>query len=196
MIDNPLLQQAFELFDQANSLDPRRIECGGETYPLELFFSQRRCDWVSSLQPDASAALLLAARSQHLRRWEIPRSTYPLGRPGYLKWRTELKSFHAQHSEEVLRSVGFSEQVIERVRQLNLKKDLGKDTECQVLEDALCLVFLEYQFDDLIAETEETTMVEIVRKTWAKMSEKAHQAALGLPLSDTAKSIVAKALAA
>lgn len=194
MSTNSLLREAFKQIDAVNSNDPRVIEHGGEHYPMELFLSDKRCDWVKRLSPDASPALLLAARCQHLKRWEIPRGTYPLGREGYLRWRTALKKFHAEQSALLLQRVGFSDEVIERVQQLNLKKDLGKDSECQVLEDALCLEFMEYQFDALIAETEEDKMIDIVQKTWKKMSASAHSEALGLTLSDRAQGIVKKAL--
>src|SRR5207249_10366915 len=134
-------QDAIARFDAANAQDPRGIQ---------LPYAQRLSAWVERLAPDASEALRLAARCQHLRRWEIPRESYPAGRVGYLKWREALKHFHAEEAGKILREVCYDDVTIERVRNLNLKK---KDPETSVLEDALCLLFLETQFDETTAKT-------------------------------------------
>ncbi|WP_018970182.1 DUF4202 domain-containing protein [Rubritalea marina] len=194
MTEDALFDQAIDAIDDANAADPRQWEHAGESHPRELWFSKRHYDWVLKLQPNASSALLLAARSQHICRWESPRSDYPMDRPGYLKWRSDLKFFHAKRAAEILAEVGYDQATIDRVGELNLKKNLRKDAECQCLEDALCLTFMEAQFDDLIADTEEDKMIKIVQKTWGKMSEAGHTAAFNLDLSDAAKSIVTKAL--
>jgi hypothetical protein len=154
----------------------------------------RLTDWVIRLQPDPSEPLLLAARCQHICRWTIPRNSYDMTRAGYLRWRTELKQFHARKSEEILREVGYDEETIARVRELNLKKNLGRDPECQILEDALCLVTLQYQLTDLVAKTEPAKMVEILQKTWKKMSPMAHAAALTLSYTESEKQLLAEAL--
>lgn len=167
----------------------------GEDYPQELFFSERHTAWVRALAPEASEALLLASRCQHICRWESPRSNYPMDRAGYLKWRSDLKFFHADKAAKVLEEVGYDAQTIARVRSLNLKKGIKSDPECQILEDALCLTFMQFQFDALIADTEPEKMVRIVQKTWAKMSEQGHTEALKLDLSEAALAVVQKALA-
>ncbi|MGJ8672204.1 DUF4202 domain-containing protein [Rubritalea sp.] len=190
-----LFELAFEKFDAANSLDPRIWEADGMSYPQELFFSEQHTKWVEKLDPEASDALLLASRCQHICRWEIPRKSYTMDRTGYLTWRSDLKKFHAVKAGEILREVGYDDAVVTRVQDLNLKKNLRKDPECQTLEDALCLAFMEHQFDDLIDGTDEEKMVKIVQKTWGKMSEKGHAEALKLPLSAQALEIVQKALA-
>jgi hypothetical protein len=151
-------------------------------------------DWVFQLDPDATEAVRLAARCQHLCRWEIPRKEYPEGRVGYLTWRKDLKSFHADKSADVLKEVGYDDLTIDRVRSINLKQGLGKDNEVQIIEDALCMVFLEEQFDDLIAKTEEAKMIVIIQKTWGKMSDLAHKKALALELSEEGARLVKKAL--
>jgi hypothetical protein len=123
----------------------------------------------------------------------IPRNSYPMTRAGYLRWREELKRFHAQKSTEILREAGYSEQTIARVRDLNLKKNLGEDLECQVLEDALCLVTLQYQLGDLMDKTEPDKMVTILQKTWKKMSLAAREKAFGLSFSDRERELITKA---
>jgi hypothetical protein len=186
--------QAIRRFDDENSRDPHREVADGTDHPRELLYAQRLTDWVIRLAPDASETLLLAARSQHLCRWEIPRSSYEMTRAGYLRWRAELKEFHAKKSAEILREVGYPEEVITQVQELNRKKNLGRDPECQVLEDALCLVTLEFQLEDLIAKTEAEKMVSILQKTWKKMSSQAHAEALKLSYSEGAKALLGKAL--
>ena len=152
-------------------------------------------EWVFRLDSDASEAVKLAARCQHLCRWESPRSDYPEGRVGYLTWRKDLKIFHANKSEEILRKVGYGEATVQAVRQINLKIGLRHNSDVQLIEDALCLVFLDNQLDALIAKTTEDKMVSILQKTWSKMSERAHRKALALDLSEEASRLVSKALA-
>ncbi|BDS07160.1 hypothetical protein NT6N_22000 [Oceaniferula spumae] len=192
---NDQLERAFDLFDQSNAEDPNHIVVDGENRPKELVFAERLTKAVLELDPDASEPLQLASRCQHIRRWEVPRDTQPMGRAGYLKWREGLKKFHAETSAKILREVGYPEDTIARVQELNQKKNLKSDPDCQTLEDALCLVFLQYQFDDLIADTEADKMVNIVQKTWAKMSDRGHQAAQELQYSEAATEVLTKALA-
>ncbi|MFC4992593.1 DUF4202 domain-containing protein [Rubritalea tangerina] len=191
-----LFELAIEKVDAANAMDPRMWVYEGKSYPQELFFSEQHTKWVLELDADASEALLLASRTQHVCRWEIPRKSYPMDRTGYLTWRSDLKKFHAQRAGEILTQVGYGSEMVERVQALNLKKNMRKDTECQMLEDALCLTFMEHQFDDLIASTEEGKMIKIVQKTWGKMSEQGRERALQLDLSESALSVVKKALEA
>jgi hypothetical protein len=177
---------ALRRFDEANARDPN---------DYELWYSQRVTEWVRRLCPDASEALRLAARCQHLCRWEIPRSAYELTRAGYLKWRAELKKFHARKSAAILQEAGYGPEIIERVRALNLKEDLGRDAEMQVLEDALCLVTLEHQLAGLMAKHDTQKMTGVLRKTWKKMSPSAREAALRLPYSEAQAELLRHALA-
>ena len=186
-----LKTRAFEKFDAANADDPNRIDVDGVKLPKELVFAKRLTECVLELNPEASEALQLASRCQHLCRWEVPRSTEPMGRAGYLKWRAWLKKFHATKSAEILREVGYAEDMILRVQGLNLKKDLSSDPDCQTLEDGLCLVFLKYQFDALIASCDAEKMIRITKKTWSKMSAQGQKAALKLNYSAEAKAILA-----
>jgi len=190
----PRFSRAIARFDEENSHDPNRVVVHGAAYPQELLYAIRLTDWVVRLHPNASESLRLATRCQHICRWTIPRSSYEMTRAGYLRWRTDLKQFHARKSEEILREVGYDEKTITCVRELNLKKNLGRDPECQVLEDALCLVTLQYQLTDLVAKTEPAKMVEILQKTWKKMSPTAHASALALSYTETERELLSKAL--
>lgn len=189
-------EKAIAAIDAVNAQDPNLVEVDGQQRPLELVHAERRTAWIGQLAGEAaSEALLLAARAQHLRRWEIPRDRYPHDREGYLQWRNELKSFHAEQTAEILQEAGYGAELIDRVRQLILKKRLKLDPEVQALEDALCLVFLETQFSDF-AKKEAGKIEDIVRKTWRKMSPQGQQAALSLPLSAEDRAIIAAALEA
>jgi hypothetical protein len=152
MNDGERFQKALQRFDEENSHDPHRVIVDGEPHPRELLYARWLTEWVLKLSPDASEVLRLAARSQHLCRWMIPRNSYEMTRAGYLRWRADLKQFHAGKSAEILREIGYADDVIQRVQDLNLKKGLGKDPECQALEDALCLVTLQYQLAELVVE--------------------------------------------
>tara|TARA_B110000037_G_C16995109_1_gene454754 strand:+ start:407 stop:1024 length:618 start_codon:yes stop_codon:yes gene_type:complete len=192
LVNEPILfRAAIAAIDGENSQDPKRI--GEEGY--ELYFSKVLFDWVLKLEKTPSEALLLATRSQHICRWHSPRLDYPEGRVGYLKWRSDLKTFHAEKSGEVLKIAGYGEDILDRVRDLNLKRNLKSDPECQVLEDALCLVFLEKQFAKFREKTDEAKMVDILRKSWAKMSEVGRAAALELPMGEDELRLVKAALA-
>jgi Domain of unknown function (DUF4202) len=186
-------QQVLRRFNDENAGDPNLVVVDGTTRPGELVYAQWLADWVLRLCPEASEALQLAARCQHICRWMIPRNSYPMTRAGYLRWREELKRFHANKSSEILREAGYPEEMIERVRELNLKKNLGEDPECQVLEDALCLVTLQYQLGDLMDKTEPDKMVAILQKTWKKMSPAAQKEALRVSFSDREKKLLARA---
>ena len=190
----PSCQQAFGKFDASNAEDPNTVTVDGQQQPKELVFAKRLTEAVMLLDPDASEPLRLASRCQHICRWQVPRNTQPMGRAGYLKWRAGLKKFHAEKSAAILEVVGYDAETVQRVQELNLKKNLKTDPDCQTLEDALCLVFLGHQFDKLIADTEEEKMLGIVRKTWAKMTPRGQQAAAALNFSEQAQAVLAKAL--
>ena len=187
-------QAAIARFDEHNSADPNVERRDGLSLPRELFFAQKLTDWVLKLAPDAGEELQLAARCQHLCRWEIPRSTFPMTRLGYLQWRARLKTFHAEKSGAILRDVGYPEDFILRVQNLNLKKNFPADPDSRVLEDALCLVFLQYQFADLASKTDPEKVVNALRKSWAKMTPAAHSHALTLLYSAEEKSLLDQAL--
>jgi hypothetical protein len=183
-------EAAIRRFDAENSRDPN-LENG---QPRELLYAQRLTGWVLRLCPEASEELRLAARCQHICRWEIPRDSYPMTRAGYLKWRADLKIFHAQKAGEILRETGYDETVIRRVQDLNLKKNFPADPESRVLEDALCLVFLQFQLAALAGKTDEDKTVNALRKSWAKMSETGRAEALKLDFGAREKNLLQRAL--
>lgn len=184
---NPaLFQEAIARFDAANAHDPRG---------LELPYARRLSAWVERLAPDASEPLRLAARAQHICRWMSPRESYPAGRIGYLKWREDLKQFHAEKAGAILREVGYGEATITRVQDLIRKRNFPRDPEGRVIEDALCLVFLETQFVETTGKTGEEKMIGILQKTWRKMTPQARELALTLPMSPACRALVEKALA-
>jgi hypothetical protein len=151
--------------------------------------------WLDKLYPDAGEALKLAARAQHIRRWKIPRNSYPMDRAGYHRWRTALYSFHADEAAKILAAVGYDEAIISRVRSLLKKEKLKADPRMQALEDVICIVFLENEFAEFAARQDEAKMIGILRRTWAKMSPIGHAAALALPMAAGARQLIEKALA-
>ena len=193
-VSNTRFHQAIERFDKLNAEDPNLVEIGGQSHPKELYHAKAMSRWIEMLYPDASEAVQLAARCQHLCRWEIPRSDYPEGRAAYLKWRNDLKKFHAARSAEVLESVSYDQSIIDRVKTINLKKGLANDPEVQAVEDALCLVFLETQFEDYLQQWGTDKTADILRKTWGKMSAIAQDAALTLPFGESTVSFIKTAL--
>jgi len=187
-------KRAIKLIDEENIQDPHVESFNGREYPKELLYSMHMTEWLNRLEPNASEPLRLAARAQHIRRWEIPRNSYPVGRDGYKKWRRFLFGFHADKASEILRKVGYDEDTVSRVRSLIKKEDFKTDPESQLLEDVVCLVFLEYYFDDFAAEHEEEKLIRIVKQTWKKMSPSGRNAVVELRLSESASNLIEKAL--
>jgi hypothetical protein len=185
---------AVRRFDEENSRDPNHKVAGGMSHPRELLYAQRLTGWVLRLAPDASEALRLAARCQHICRWQSPRDSYPMDRVGYLRWRADLKKFHAEKSGAILREAGYDDETIRRVQDLNLKKNFPADAETRTLEDALCLVFLEFQFADLAAKTAEDKTINALHKSWGKMTEAARAEALKLNYGEREKALLQRAL--
>ncbi|CAM4146200.1 DUF4202 domain-containing protein [Zobellia roscoffensis] len=190
------LQQAFSLFDKANEKDPHTETApSGKTYPKELLYALRMTEKLNDFAPKASEALQLTARCQHICRWEIPRESYEMNRTGYLKWRQDLKKFHAKKAGSILEEVGYDQETIDKVAFLLEKKQLKKNEDTQTLEDVICLVFLEHYFEPFASEHEKAKVIDILQKTWRKMSEEGHKAALKLPLSKSSLKLVSKAIA-
>ena len=165
-------------------------------YPKELLYAQRMTAWLDKLAPDASEALRLAVRCQHIRRWTIPRHTYALDRRGYLRWRTMLAKFHADTAAAILRDVGYAAATIHRVQTLLRKEGLKRDPEVQCLEDVICLVFLENYCAAFATQHDEAKVLDILQKTWKKMSPHGREVALTLPIPTATRRLVEQALAA
>jgi uncharacterized protein DUF4202 len=193
--DAERFQKAMQSFDAANADDPHREQVDGVFYPKELLYAQRMTTWLERFAPDASEALRLAARGQHIRRWTLPRSQYPMDRRGYLQWRAALAKFHADTAANILRGVGYEEALIARVQALIRKEGLKRDPEVQCLEDVICLVFLESYCADFATHHDVAKLLPIIRKTWEKMSPAGREVARTIALPADVRRLVAAALA-
>ena len=190
------LEDTVRRIDAANSEDPNVEGTGEQEVPATLVYGQRMSAWVDRLKPDASEALKIAARAQHIRRWEIPRADFAMDRAGYHKWRTTLYAFHGEKAAEIMREVGYDQETIERVKRILSKKKLKTDRDVQALEDAAALVFLEHHLADFATRDDmtEEKLIGILQKTWRKMSDQGQQEALKLDLPPDLQEIIGKAL--
>ncbi|KAK7403934.1 hypothetical protein QQX98_010265 [Neonectria punicea] len=194
--------RGLDLIDAAHAEDPKTIPGpDGTAIPYELHYARNMTKWLALRSPESAPVLQLACRAQHFRRWEIPRSSYPMTRQGYLTWRSKLKAQAAKQVAELLASPSIQPAIPEadrdRVAALIRKENLTSDEETQVLEDVACLVFLDDQFDDFESKSDidEEKIIGILCKTWGKMGDKGRQLALNMELSDRAKELIGKALA-
>ena len=174
-------KSAIAAFDQANMQDPNREMADGKEYPKELLYAQRMSEMLERYAPEASEAVKLAVRAQHIQRWKIPRSNYPMDKQGYLQWRTGLYKFHADTAARLMQEAGYDDTMIARVKPIVSKKGLKVNPETQLMEDVVDLVFIEHYMAVFVAqhpEYDEAKWVQIIRKTWEKMSKRAHDFAL------------------
>lgn len=194
MVPSDQLRVAFQYFDAANKEDPHTEMYNGKAYPKELLYAMRMSEKLNEFEPMASEALQLTARCQHICRWEIPRESYSMDRIGYLTWRQDLKKFHAEKAGTLLRKAGYPQEITDRVSFLLQKKKLKRDPETQTLEDVICLVFLQYYLEPFMEKHPEGKIIDILQKTWNKMSEKGRDAAHALPLSEKSLHLIGKAI--
>jgi hypothetical protein len=190
------LAHTLAVIDAINSVDPNWVQVRGRERPKELGHAELASEWVLKLAPQASEVLQLAVRAHHLERWRVPRDSFPVGRLGYLRWRKHLQQYHAERAGILLAGERYPEALILRVQELIRKHGLGTDPEVQVLEDAVCLVFLETQFGELCARTPASKMVDITGRTLEKMSAQARRLALTLSFDATARAVLERAIAA
>jgi hypothetical protein len=188
--------EAIAAIDAANEADPNTLEVRGAIRPKELAHAELMTEWVAQLDPDASEAQRLAARAHHLRRWTSPRSSYPEGRAGYLRWRTALKAQHAAEVGDILEAAGYDAGTIDTVQRIIKKQGLGKDPAVQVHEDALCLVFLETQLASTVDQLGDDHMLDVIRKTAAKMSPAGLAEVGAIPMRAHDRDLIGRALAA
>ena len=187
-------ERAIKLIDEAHAEDPTKVTINGNSIPYELHYAQKMTDYLTRVSPSAPETLRLAIRAQHFRRWEVPRASYPMTRPGYHAWRTFLKKRQATLAAQICLDCGYSAEDAERVAAMIRKEDLRNDEETQVLEDVACLVFLDDQFEEFKKGHDEEKILGILKKTWGKMSERGHDLALQIDMSERAKELVIKAL--
>lgn len=178
------LQQAFADFDLYNSNDPNTETYNGVTYPKEILYGQRMTAKLNAYAPHASTALQLAARCQHIGRWEIARSSYPMDKKGYLQWRSAEKMHQAKIAEQILHERQFDQDTIEKVKFLLLKKELTTNEETKTLEDVICLVFIEFYLDDFAAPHDDDKVIDILKKTIKKMTPRALEEASKIKVSE------------
>ncbi|MBK8570048.1 MAG: DUF4202 domain-containing protein [Nitrosomonadales bacterium] len=199
IVNAPRFEQALVKFDAVNAADPNQDVFEGVMYPKELLYAKRMTTMLKHFEPDASETLQLAARCQHICRWKIPRNNYPLDRIGYKCWRMELYKFHGEITGGIMREVGYDEEMIANVQALLRKEKLKTNPESQILEDVVGLVFLQYYLADFVNKYnhfEEEKLLNILRKTWKKMSEKGHITALKFNFTPELQGVIHKALAA
>ena len=185
---------AVSLIDQANASDPVWETWQDQAWPRTYLYGLRMTHWLLRLHPEATEIAFLAARAQHVCRWLVPRNRYPKGRRGYLEWRTYLYRFHAEKTAQLMVQAGYGEQDIAEVRRILMKRGIRRDPQVQWVEDAACLVFLQYYFAPFASDYPDEKIIDIVRKTWAKMSAEAHQEAMKLPLGERERRLVQLAL--
>ena len=192
-------ERAIAAIDAANADDPNTILVDGVAQPKETTHARMLGAWVRRLDSTAGEALLLAAHAHHVRRWTVPRASFPPGRSGYLRWRSHLRGFHADEAGRLLRGVGYDDATIERVRRIVLKDGLtpnpaAADPDVRTFEDGLGLVFLETQFGEFTARLDDDEkMARIIARTWRKMSERGREAARGLDYGERARSVLERA---
>ena len=187
---------AINKFEEINREGPNVEMADGKYFPKEVLYAHRMADCLNEIAPEASEALQLAVRCQHIRRWAISRQDFPVGIDGYNKWRNSLKKYHAALAGEILNEVGYDDELIQRVQFLVQKRQLKIDVEVQLLEDVICLVFLRYYFLPFAQQHPEEKVLDIVQKTWNKMTPAGHKLALQLALPESAQQLITKALAA
>lgn len=172
--DPQRFERAIALFDAANAEDPNRDSAAGKEWPRELLYAHRMTEMLARFAPEASEAVQLACRAQHIQRWKIPRKDYPMTSEGYQHWRTTLSQFHADTTGELMREAGYDDEMIERVKKVVGKRGLKVNPETQLMEDVVDLVFIEYYmlgFAGQKPDYSEEKWLDIIRKTWKKMSE-------------------------
>ena len=195
------LEKAIELIDAANSEDPNMEISDGKEVPKELLYSQRMTDMQQRYAPDADDVMKLALRAQHIQRWKSARSDFPMDKKGYHLWRTGLYKFHAETAAALLEQAGYDEADIERLKLAVGKKSLKSNKDTQLLEDVTALVFIEHymlEFAEKHPEYSEEKWIDIIKKTWRKMTENAHEFALSgkIALPEPLVPLIQKALAA
>ncbi len=190
---NKGFEPAIAQFDAYNSKDPHTETFDGHTYPKELLYGKRMSERLDTFAPGSPEYLRLAARCQHIGRWEIPRESYPIDRKGYLQWRNVLKTHHAKIAEQILGDCGYDPGTIDKVKFLLLKKELNRDPDTQVLEDVICLVFIQFYLDEFAGRHEDDKVVEILRKTLKKMSARGISEAVKIPVPERTAALIHRA---
>jgi hypothetical protein len=188
------LDSAISQLTVAHQKDPNLETWNNEVFPAEWLYIRRITERLKGFSPEASTELIVAANCQHLCRWEIERTGFPEGRIGYYQWRNYLADYQFQKAKDIILGAGFSDEFAERVKLIVRKENIFTNPEAQMLEDVVCLVFMEFYLDDFIRAKSELNMATVILKTWNKMSERGHQEALKIQFSDETLPVVKRAL--
>jgi Domain of unknown function (DUF4202) len=188
---SPRYDAAVAAIDAANADDPTVVEVRGRRVALALVHGQLAAEWIEKLVDEPDETLTLAARAHHLRRWELPRDSYPLGRAGYLRWRRDQKARHAKDVAAILESCGYESSEIEAVQRLIRRESVES---AQAVEDAACLVFIETQLASIAERMDHDLLIEVIRKTARKMSDRGLELVASIPLGDAEQSLLDQAL--
>lgn len=188
-------ETALAAIDSAHAEDPRMHNTESGPVPYELHYARKMTQYLEKREPNASETLRLAIRAQHFRRWEVPRDSYPMTKPGYYAWRTGLKKRQGEQTAQICLTAGYSQADCDKIAAMIRKEEFKKDQETQILEDVACLVFLDDQFEAFRKEHNEEKLLNIIKKTWSKMSAGGHQLALQIDMSESAQTLILKALA-
>lgn len=189
------LLRAIAAVDATNAEDPNTIEIDGRSLPAELVYGRRMSEALARLEPNPSDCLRIAARGQHVGRWKVPRKTFPAGRAGYLAWRKHQRDLQAARLGQIMAAAGYGAAETDRVSQLIRKERLKLDPEVQMLEDVICVVFLEHYFDAFAPSVEQDKLADILAKTWLRMSGHGHAHALKLNLPPIVTELLARGMA-
>ena len=197
--EKSLFKKARDLIDAANRADPNQVSADGREWPKELLYSERMSDMLERFEPGAHEVMKLAIRSQHIERWKSPRKAYPEGRIGYLQWRKDLYKIQASRAAELMGQAGYEQTACDRAWQAVAKKNIKGNPDTQLLEDVTDLVFLEHYMLEFVGkhpEYDEEKWIEIIRKTWHKMSTTAQEFALSgaVKLPESLTPLIVKAV--
>lgn len=199
--ENTPFARTMRMIDEANSADPNRVEADGREWPKELLYSERMTDMLARFTPDADEAMQLAIRAQHIERWKSPRDAYPMDRMGYLKWRKDLYKIQGNTAARLAREAGYGDDVADRIYATVAKKNLKTSADTQLLEDVTDLVFMEHYMLEFVgkhADYTEEKWIDIIQKTWNKMSPRAQEFALSgqVALPESLLPLIKKAVGA
>ena len=193
-MDQKTLNAVLTDIDNINLQDPNQISANSETVPKEWIYGKQMTGWLEKITDSPSAVLQIACRAQHIKRWAIPRADHPEGRSGYKKWRTELAKMHAEVTDKIMESHNLGLEERQQVKDLLQKKRLKVNPETQTLEDVACLVFLEFYLAEFSTKHSEEKLIDIIKKTWIKMSDNGHKHALTINYSENLMNVIKKAL--
>ena len=199
--DQSIYDRARDLIDAANSADPNQVKANGREWPKELLYSERMSDMLERYKPEADEVMKLAIRAQHIERWKSSRQAYPEGRIGYLQWRKDLYKIQASRAAELMQEAGYDEPESARAWKAVAKKNIKSNADTQLLEDVTDLVFIEHYMLEFVSkhpDYSEDKWLDIIRKTWNKMSAEAQQFALSgaVSLPESLAPLILKAVAA